>query len=137
MQAREYEENDEYEGNEESRVNREDIEETQQRITKFRLSVSKPNERFLSCMIQSNEKATESTYHLKTESIDKLIADRKIRPINKLKVGSKNIKFSNKNKEELSRDLFEFITKKNNQNCENPQPKQLKNTVVIDRITEN
>ena len=47
-----------------------------------------------------------------TEGIDRLIQDRKVRPVSKLQQGRKNITFSSKNRVELGKDFSEFVEEK-------------------------
>jgi len=65
--------------------------------------------------MRTNEK--EMFHPHKTGSINKLISDRKIQPIDRLKVGRKNISFSVSNKKDLAKDFDDFVSSRYIKQC--------------------
>lgn len=63
------------------------------------MTKGKLNHRYLSCLLESDNRGDEEQHHSKTEGIEKLLLRKKVMPIDKLKQRRKNIKFSAKNKQ--------------------------------------
>lgn len=66
-------------------------------------------------IVASDRKKNEKYMRSQTESIENVLEEKKMRPIDRLKMGKKSLYFSEQNKVDLTYDFYEFIDKQKSQ----------------------